>query len=97
MLFRSKFNSIFDTAAIGQYLGGIDPKNESGDTTGFINEDCVVKYDKYKFKWIKNGKYYFPHIIINEKIIPINNLHIHSKNLKNFRIDNPIVNNYINM
>ncbi len=89
------FKSIFDGAAIGQYLGGVDPRNISGDTTGFVNETCEIKYDKYKFKWLKKGEYYFPYIEINNNMIPINNLHIHSKNLEQFKIDNPIENNYI--
>jgi hypothetical protein len=80
----TEFNSIFDGAAIGQYLGGIDPRNRSGDTTGFVNETCVIKYNKYKFKWIKNGEYKLPYIQINKNLIPINNLHIHSKKLKKF-------------
>ena len=79
-----KFNSIFDGAAIGQYLGGVDPRNIPGDTRGFVNETCVVKYNKYKFKWIKKGRQKCPYIEVNGRLIPINNLHIHSKNLKKF-------------
>lgn len=90
-----EFNSIFDGAAIGQYLGGVDPRNIPGDTTGFINETCIIKYNNYKFEWIKKGEYSFPYIKINEKLIPINNLHIHSKNLRLFRINNPCENKYI--
>lgn len=90
-----EFNSIFDGAAIGQYLGGFDPRNIPGDSTGFVNETCEIKYDKYTFKWVKKGRHYFPHIEINSKLIPINNLHIHSKKVKNFRIKNPIENKYI--
>lgn len=89
------FNSIFDGAAIGQYLGGVDPRNKSGDSTGFVNETCEIKYNKYKFSWIKKENYYFPYIEINNKFIPINNLHIHSKKLCDFRIDNCIENKYI--
>jgi len=80
-----KFPFIFDAAAIGQYLGGVDPRNMPGDTSGFVNETCVIKYNKYKFAFkdfddgIKK-----PYIIINNDIIPIFNLHIHSKNLKKF-------------
>tara|TARA_R110000824_G_scaffold391212_1_gene588837 strand:+ start:471 stop:1394 length:924 start_codon:yes stop_codon:yes gene_type:complete len=85
-----EFNSIFDGAAIGQYLGGVDPRNIPGDTTGFINETCIIKYDKYNFEWIKRGEHSFPHIEINKKLIPINNLHIHCKNLAQFRINSPI-------
>ena len=90
-----EFNSIFDAAAIGQYLGGVDPRNKEGDTRGFVNETCEIKYDKYIFKWIKNGNNHFPHIEINNKLIPINNLHIHCKKLENYRIENPIENKYI--
>ena len=86
----NEFNSIFDTAAIGQYLGGVDSRNISGDTRGFVNETCVIKYDVYKFVWIKTNSLYIPHIIINENFIRINNLHIHSKDLHNFLAINPI-------
>ena len=97
-----EFESIFDGCAIGQYIGGIDPRNKPGDTSGFINE-CTggekgnpkIRFNNYKFKWIQQGKYYFPYIEINNKMIPINNIHIHCKNLKAFVIDNPIVNRYI--
>ena len=54
----NKFNYIFDAAAIGQYLGGIDPRNQSGDTRGFINETCVIKYNNYNFNWIKTNNLY---------------------------------------
>ena len=74
------FEGIFDGAAMGQYLGGIDPKNKSGNTIGFINETCLVKYNVYKFIW-KDGK---PYIKIDGKEVPIYNLHIHCKDLKKF-------------
>jgi hypothetical protein len=90
-----RFNSIFDGAAIGQYLGGVDPRNIPGDTTGFINETCVIKYNNYQFKWIKKGEYYLPHISINDHWVQINNLHIHSKRLDQFSMHNPTQNNYI--
>lgn len=72
----NEFNSIFDAAAMGQYLGGVDPRNIPGDTTGFVNETCVVKYDKYKFNWVRGVPFLGD--------VPINNLHIHCKNLKKF-------------
>jgi hypothetical protein len=79
-----KFNCIFDAAAIGQYLGGVDPRNQGGDTRGFVNETCLIKYNGYKFYWIKINDLYRPHIFYNNNYIPIINLHIHSKNLANF-------------
>ena len=67
-----EFNSIFDGAAIGQYLGGVDPRNKPGDTRGFINETCEIKYDKYAFRWVKKEKGCFPFIEINNKFLCFN-------------------------
>jgi hypothetical protein len=80
------FPFIFDGAAIGQYLAGVDPRNDPSYTIGFVNETCVVKYNNYKV-WIEyddNEKRKKPFIIINEKVVLIFNLHIHSKQLHNF-------------
>ena len=88
--FFSKFNCIFDAAAMGQYLGGVDPRNQSGDTRGFINETCIIKYNNFNFFWIINDKgLYQPHLYVNGNYIQIINLHIHSKNLSRFMADNP--------
>jgi hypothetical protein len=89
------FNCIFDAAAMGQYLGGVDKRNQDGDTRGFINETCVIKYNNYEFKWIKENDLYKPYVIINNKLIQIINLHIHSKELYKFLSNNPIENKYI--
>jgi hypothetical protein len=72
---------VFDAAAMGQYLGGIDPWHISGDTTGFVNETCLVKYNQYQFYW-DHGK---PFLRISPTLtVPIFNLHIHSKRLDAF-------------
>lgn len=79
------FQSIFDGAAIGQLLGGVDPRNISGNTIGFVNETCEIKYNNYEFKWVLNkDNIKVPFVNIDNKWILINNLHIHSKNLKSF-------------
>ena len=79
------FQSIFDGAAIGQLLGGVDPRNISGNTIGFVNETCEIKYNNYVFKWVLNeDNIKVPFINIDNKWILINNLNIHSKNLKSF-------------
>lgn len=72
----AKFNMIFDAAAIGQYLGGVDPRNIPGNSSGFINETTVIKYNEFEFTWM-NGLPFM-------QGIPIFNLHIHSKNLAKF-------------
>jgi len=80
---------IFDAAAIGQYLGGVDPRNIHGNTRGFINEECVILYgNEGRIEWeideINNRK--LPIFIRNEtgQKMRIFNLHIHSKNLSEF-------------
>ena len=78
------FPFIFDAAAIGQYLGGVDPRNINGNTKGFINETCVIKYNNYNIFFEKDTKIKKPFILIDDKKIPIFNLHIHSKNLQEF-------------
>jgi hypothetical protein len=83
-----KFEYIFDAAAIGQYIGGVDPRNIHGDSTGFVNETCVIKYNNYHIKWVEqetnNESIKRPFMLIDDKMIPIFNLHIHSKNLQKF-------------
>jgi hypothetical protein len=79
------FSYIFDPGAIGQYLGGIDPRNTTiTDTTGYVNDTCVIKYNNYDiwFETIEGIKR--PFIKMEDKIVPIFNLHVHCKNLKMF-------------
>lgn len=73
------FNSIFDGAAIGQYLYGIDSLDGNANTKGFVNETCVFNASKYIS--LNNSKPIFNYL--NQKIT-INNLHIHSKNFTEF-------------
>lgn len=93
----NKFGKIFDAAAIGQYLGGVDPRNIAGDTRGFVNETCAIDYSKYTFVWNFNNVLglYQPHIIIDGAEIPIVNLHIHSKALNRFLAKDPVENKMI--
>lgn len=80
-----KFNLIFDGAAIGQYLGGIDPRNQAGNTVGFINESSLFDISKFSFEWELDDKgRMIPFLIYKEEKYKINNLHMHCKNLKKF-------------
>ena len=55
-----------------QYIGGIDPRNTPGDTRGFVNTDACYNVQ---------GQYYVPFV----DGYPINNLHIHSKDLNRWK------------
>lgn len=80
----SLFNSIFDAAALGQYLGGIDPRN--GDIqVGFVNETCLINPSYLRYFWgIDELGRKIPYIFVEKDYYRINNLHIHCKNLKPF-------------
>ena len=78
------FNYIFDAAAMGQYIGGIDPLNDPNNTVGFVNETCIIKYDKFTFIWKLIDNIKRPFLVIDNKEYNIFNLHIHHKDLYNF-------------
>jgi hypothetical protein len=66
-----EFQCVFDAAALGQYIGGIDAP---GNTEGFVNESCVFRADKVDIEWRDGRPWAFG--------LPVVNLHIHCKNLK---------------
>jgi hypothetical protein len=79
------FSSIFDAAALGQYLGGIDHFHTLKSTIGFINESCVFNPSLFTFCWkIDEEGRKVPYAEFNGELIKINNLHIHSKDLALF-------------
>jgi len=94
--YKGNLRFIFDGASIGQFVGGIDPRNEArnlmkyinkikknftkNNVISFINKESKVDISKWEIKWIKNK----PYKKISDELIPIVNLHIHSKNLKKF-------------
>jgi hypothetical protein len=91
------FDAIFDAAALGQYVGGIDKRNNPNDTRGYVNETCLLQFDRYPFYWIKNRAdgLWCPWIEIDGKMVKIINLHLHCKFLNQFMSDNPIECKYI--
>jgi len=84
--YSQEFHAIFDAAAIGQYLGGIDPRNNNNaPSIGFINESCVFNPAHLTYEWAldEEGRN-IPYACINNKPYKIINLHIHSKKLDQF-------------
>ena len=78
------FKSIFDAAAIGQYLGGGDPRN-STHGPGFITESCIFNPSLLVYEWLEDleGRK-VPFAVYGGEKFRVNNLHIHSKNLWQF-------------
>ncbi|NBP01354.1 MAG: hypothetical protein EBU90_14665 [Proteobacteria bacterium] len=93
----SRYCTIFDGAAIGQYLGGIDNRNVNGhqdktNTIGFINETSVFKPDTCDFtkRNVQTDTHTVPIKTIlgstkrSKQIFSVANTHIHSKELFRF-------------
>jgi hypothetical protein len=75
-------DTIFDSSAMGIYLFGYHVMHTNGVLTkGSKNIYCFIDYTNYNFVWkiIDNKK--IPFINYEGKMIKINNLHIHAKNL----------------
>ena len=79
------FNSLFDGNALGQYLGGIDPRIGPPKPRTYINPESFFNPALLTFEWKKDayGRK-IPFIIFEGESYRINNLHIHSKNLQAF-------------
>jgi hypothetical protein len=77
-------NIIFDAAALGQYLGGVDPANSISDSLFFINERTALDFNKFQLQWEITKGIKYPVLIINNIKYEIFNLHIHSKKIANF-------------
>lgn len=72
------FGHLFDGAAVGQYVGGVDPRNIPGNTCGFINETAAFRCDRVTLEW-RRGDNGLVRPFMNS--YPLVNLHIHSKEL----------------
>lgn len=79
------FQSIFDGAAIGQFLGGIDPIHAHNEP-GFINESTLFNPSLLQYQWIQDEKERsVPYAVFQGQFYKIINLHIHSKRLQAFK------------
>jgi hypothetical protein len=75
---------MFDAAAYGQFLTGIDPRNSGNkNTTGYVNEDSCFNVRNVSIVWEKIDDLLVP--MVNG--IQLVNLHVHSKDLARWRSD----------
>jgi hypothetical protein len=72
---------VFDAAALGQFLGGVDPRNSAGSTVGFVNESCVFDPRALRPRFVRDdlGRR-LPVVETASGLHAVANLHIHSKN-----------------
>ena len=82
------FRGVWDAAAYGQYLGGIDERNGGGRQVGFVNETCAFRTDQFTYTWAissgDGGDLKYPRAHRHGHSWPIYVLHIHSKELEEF-------------
>jgi hypothetical protein len=84
----TEFNGVFDAAAIGQYIGGIDPIHDKNNTDGYISPDCAFRCNELSFQWRKpNGLYQLWVSADQSHWYQIYNLHIHNKNMSRWLSD----------
>ena len=83
------YKGIFDPAQYGQWLGGIDPRNQDAESKPFTfsNRHSLIGVEQFKYELrdesTNRKRYYLVHE--DEKIrLPILLLHIHCKRLEDF-------------
>jgi hypothetical protein len=76
---------IFDAAALGQFLGGVDPRNATTPSIGFVNESCVFHPAVLRPRLVRDASgRRVPVVDSPSGTHPVANLHVHSKNLAAF-------------
>jgi hypothetical protein len=78
------FGGIFDAAALGQFLGGIDKRIAKDAKPGFINETAVYDPRNLGLFWKDESGMRKPYGKIGDREFPVFNLHIHSKDMTEF-------------
>lgn len=79
-----EFQSLFDAAYHGHYLGGEDPRN-GPQGPGFVNPHCVINASFLQYSWERDDKNRLvPFANFGGNKLRINNLHIHCKRLWDF-------------
>lgn len=76
---------LFDAAALGQFLGGVDPRSRSGPTAGFVNESCIFDPRVLQPRLMRDSRgRRVPIVETMSGIHRVANLHIHSKDTARF-------------
>ena len=80
------FGKLFDSLSVGQFVGGIDPRNTGGQKfTRYINETALYQITEMPFQWTKVNDLWVP--ILDGR--PLVTIHVHCKSLASFLSDRP--------
>ncbi len=85
------FGGVFDAAAVGQHLFGIDKYvHNPNNTDGFVNKDSIFDVSKLWFKWVKEEGNQRLYTSLNKEVwFPVYNIHVHNKDLTRSLSDIP--------
>jgi hypothetical protein len=78
------FGGVFDAAALGQFLGGVDPIHDP-NSTSFLNTECVFDASRFSYFWEEDSQgRKIPYLVYKNQKTPIFNIHFHCKRLHLF-------------
>ncbi len=79
-----KFNSVFDPATWGQFVGGTRTEGPGIKPPDHYIGRLLEANPEYKVEWVVEDKLKVPYFNYAGNLVKINNLHIHSKNLNSY-------------
>ena len=79
----ARYGGLFDAAAIGQYIGGVDTIHIAGNSDGFVTPHSAFQVDKLQYQWRRHHELWrlYASADLESEWYPLYNLHIHNKNL----------------
>jgi hypothetical protein len=80
----SEFNSIFDPATWGQFVGGTRVDGPGSKPQDHYIGVLLKNNPSWIVEWKEEDGLNVPYFNMNDVLFKINNLHIHSKNLKKY-------------
>jgi len=75
------FGGVFDAAAIGQYVGGVDRQNNPHDSRFFINESSDLDLRECPLRWNVHAGVRQPVLLYAAQTTPVLCLHAHCKDV----------------
>jgi hypothetical protein len=84
----SKFNMLFDSLTVGQWVGGIDSRNTGSQKIArYENESALYNINEMSFTWKKNSETFLWQPFLDGVLLAT--IHVHSKALRCFMSDRP--------
>jgi len=85
-----KFGSLFDPATYGQYVAGTQVSGPGIKATNHWVGHVLNAHPEWDVEWRPDGKSLVPYLNHFGKLTRLNNLHIHSKNMRRYRSDRDV-------